>query len=164
MYVPVNVGGMGQGTEHYSNAIVRGQCSTSESVQEPIPLDSWVSGCPRVHDWALAHSKCSCAQAHYMLACALHAGKRTTRWHAQAYPEGGLAYFNCGPHSGMSMPHKHLQIIPLPLGPSETGQCLPTGTILRQVVADAAVGAPQEVRRFPFRAYACRLDEMCDHT
>lgn len=35
----------------------------------------------------------------------------------QAMPEGGICYFNCGPHSGASQPHKHLQIVPLPLSP-----------------------------------------------
>ncbi|KAL3142943.1 hypothetical protein ABBQ38_003229 [Trebouxia sp. C0009 RCD-2024] len=28
---------------------------------------------------------------------------------------GGLAYFNCGPESGASQPHKHVQVVPLPL-------------------------------------------------
>jgi len=34
---------------------------------------------------------------------------------AQAMPGGGLAYFNCGEHSGASQPHKHTQVVPLPL-------------------------------------------------
>lgn len=28
----------------------------------------------------------------------------------QAYPDGALAYFNCGPESGASQPHKHIQV------------------------------------------------------
>ena len=36
----------------------------------------------------------------------------------QAMPEGGICYFNCGPDSGASQPHKHLQIVPLPLTPA----------------------------------------------
>ena len=35
----------------------------------------------------------------------------------QAMPEGGICYFNCGPDLGASQPHKHLQIVPLPLIP-----------------------------------------------
>lgn len=30
-------------------------------------------------------------------------------------PQGGLAYYNSGPISGASQPHKHMQIVPLPL-------------------------------------------------
>ena len=33
----------------------------------------------------------------------------------QAMPRGGLAYFNCGAASGASQPHKHTQVVPLPL-------------------------------------------------
>ena len=29
-----------------------------------------------------------------------------------------LAFYNCGPKSGMSQPHKHIQILPMPLAPS----------------------------------------------
>ena len=28
----------------------------------------------------------------------------------QAIPQGALAYFNCGPESGASQPHKHIQV------------------------------------------------------
>ena len=28
----------------------------------------------------------------------------------QAVPQGALAYFNCGPESGASQPHKHIQV------------------------------------------------------
>ena len=28
----------------------------------------------------------------------------------QAMPQGALAYFNCGPESGASQPHKHVQV------------------------------------------------------
>ncbi|GAB4819124.1 hypothetical protein N2152v2_006170 [Parachlorella kessleri] len=33
----------------------------------------------------------------------------------QAMPHGGLAFYNCGPQSGASQPHKHVQLVPLPL-------------------------------------------------
>lgn len=81
--------------------------------------------------------------------------------HMQAFPEGGLAYFNHGPLSGMSMPHKHLQVIPLPLGSAEPGTLVPTGALLDAAVAGADVGAVREVRKLPCRAYACRIDDTC---
>ena len=28
----------------------------------------------------------------------------------QAMPQGGVAFYNCGQHSGRSQPHKHLQV------------------------------------------------------
>jgi hypothetical protein len=31
-----------------------------------------------------------------------------------AMPSGGMAFYNCGEHSGRSQPHKHLQVVPLP--------------------------------------------------
>ena len=41
----------------------------------------------------------------------------------QALPTGALAFYNCGPLSGASQPHKHVQVVPLPLhgGPSLLG-------------------------------------------
>jgi len=51
---------------------------------------------------------------------------------AQAMPGGGLAYFNCGAHSGASQPHKHTQVVPLPLAtPAELARG-----------AEASAGAP----------------------
>ena len=76
----------------------------------------------------------------------------------QAFPEGGLAYFNHGPASGMSLPHKHLQIVPLPLGSQDSGSGLPTGHILEAAVGEAPAGEVVEVRQLPFRSYACRID------
>ena len=29
----------------------------------------------------------------------------------QAMPHGGIAYYNCGPQSGASQAHKHLQVL-----------------------------------------------------
>ena len=45
----------------------------------------------------------------------LYAGTLICSGAAQAMPRGGLAYFNCGAHSGASQPHKHTQVVPLPL-------------------------------------------------
>ena len=33
-----------------------------------------------------------------------------THLSSQAMPRGGVAFYNCGPHSGRSQPHKHLQV------------------------------------------------------
>ena len=59
----------------------------------------------------------------------------------------------------MSMPHKHLQIVPLPLGDSDADISLPTGPILEAAVQGKPLGRVTEVRQFPFRAYACRVDD-----
>lgn len=37
------------------------------------------------------------------------------------YPTGALAYYNCGPVSGRSQPHKHLQVVPLPMAGEHRG-------------------------------------------
>ena len=85
-----------------------------------------------------------------MVSCAVQTHMRQG-WRAkgtgalQAMPQGGLAYFNCGEHSGASQPHKHTQVVPLPLasvaelegasarpgssgrdGPGMEGPCRPT--------------------------------------
>lgn len=69
---------------------------------------------------------------------------------------GGLAFFNCGEASGHSQPHKHVQIVPLPLGPhSEV-------SVPIQPLVDAAAAAQSpsntmfSVTRLPFRNY-CRM-------
>ena len=55
----------------------------------------------------------------------------------QAMPEGGICYFNCGPHSGASQPHKHLQIVPLPLSPGHSA-ATPFFQILERACSAAA--------------------------
>ncbi|EIE27830.1 hypothetical protein COCSUDRAFT_83450, partial [Coccomyxa subellipsoidea C-169] len=56
----------------------------------------------------------------------LDAADLAATWEAmQAYPNGALAYFNCGPESGASQPHKHTQIVPLPLAEDTKGLALP---------------------------------------
>ena len=79
----------------------------------------------------------------------------------QAFPEGGLVYFNHGPASGMSLPHKHLQIVPLPLGAQDSESALPTGPILEAAVGSKPLGSVVAVRQFPYKSYACRIDDRC---
>lgn len=58
----------------------------------------------------------------------------------------GLAFYNGGQAAGASQPHKHLQLVPLPL--------LPGGHDLPLEVAIAAIPdptAPNPIRHFPFR-------------
>jgi ATP adenylyltransferase len=45
--------------------------------------------------------------------------------------EDGLAFFNSGPIAGASQRHKHLQFVPLPLGPRDV-PALPMLSLLRQ--------------------------------
>lgn len=71
-----------------------------------------------------------------------------------AMQPGGLAFFNAGPLSGASQPHKHVQVVPLPLadGPDAAA---PIGATVR-----AACGNSTEVvalRTLPCQAYACML-------
>ena len=46
-----------------------------------------------------------------------------------------LAFYNCGPHSGKSQPHKHVQIVPMPLVDAQEkdqGEGMPEATATRQ--------------------------------
>ena len=57
----------------------------------------------------------------------------------------GLAFYNGGPEGGASQPHKHLQVVPLSLGPE--GPRLPVVELLGQALAEGAAQAPG----LPFR-------------
>lgn len=72
------------------------------------------------------------------------------------YPSGAIAFFNCGWASGRSQPHKHLQIVPLPLDPAL--RQAPLSALLR--AHPAAPGAVTELRALPFRAYAVQLASL----
>ena len=48
----------------------------------------------------------------------------------QAMPQGGVAFYNCGEHSGRSQPHKHLQVVPLPFDDAQAPRP-PAGPVLR---------------------------------
>jgi len=77
----------------------------------------------------------------------------------QALPQGGLAFYNCGEHSGRSQPHKHLQIVPLPFTPSQPAEAPVQGVV--QVAASTSGAAPYTpfaVQGLPYRCYAALLD------
>ena len=75
---------------------------------------------------------------------------------------GGVCYFNCGPDSGASQPHKHLQIVPLPLSPG-CDAVTPFYRLLDESctsvtsISGGSVVPPVEVKVLPFRSYAARL-------
>ena len=69
---------------------------------------------------------------------------------------GGLAFFNCGDASGHSQPHKHVQLVPLPLGPSATGHSLPIQPLVE--AARPATGSVFSVRELPFRNYCIAME------
>jgi len=69
-----------------------------------------------------------------------------------SYPSGALAFYNCGPFSGRSQPHKHLQVVPLPMNPSgsTTGEP-PLRSLLERGAPPAGEGsAPFSARTVPF--------------
>ncbi len=88
----------------------------------------------------------------------------------QAMPRGGLAYFNRGPVSGASQPHKHIQIVPLPLNPSLISEINNnTDNIVQDppfwpAIAEATTGKPTggagatSVSSFPFANFVARID------
>lgn len=76
-------------------------------------------------------------------------------------PSGGLAYFNRGSLSGASQPHKHVQVVPLPLlpppdSPTEDPPFWPTlAADLRSAAAWQDVVVPPAL---PFVSFVARLD------
>ncbi len=68
----------------------------------------------------------------------------------------GLGFFNGGTLAGASQPHKHLQLVPLPL--AAEGPRLPVEAALADVLA-AAPGEPLRAAALPFRHAACRLPD-----
>lgn len=77
----------------------------------------------------------------------------------QAFPDGALAYFNCGPVSGASQPHKHVQVVPLPLADG-CPEPIPTATIIERALADYDGEEPVvPVRQLPFQAFASQVSD-----
>ncbi len=68
----------------------------------------------------------------------------------------GLGFFNGGTFAGASQPHKHLQLVPLPL--AAEGPPLPVEAALADVLA-AAPGEPIRAAGLPFRHVGCRLPD-----
>ena len=70
-------------------------------------------------------------------------------------PSGGLAFYNCGEHSGHSQPHKHMQLLPLPLSSSHPGPT-PMEVHLLAAAAGKAPGEAFVPASLPFLAH-CAL-------
>eukprot|EP01137_Pigoraptor_chileana_P000361 Opistho-2@36397 len=64
----------------------------------------------------------------------------------------GLGFFNCGPLSGASQPHKHMQVVPLPEG-------APIETLLPINGEDDVDGRPQSLPSLPFRHAFARVND-----
>jgi len=71
-----------------------------------------------------------------------------------------LLFYNSGEQSGASQPHKHLQLVPLPLLPDRAE--LPIEPALMRV--QARDGEVFLVPEFDFEHYACKLDEKLFQT
>ncbi len=71
----------------------------------------------------------------------------------------GLGFYNAGPAAGASQPHKHLQVVPLPLAPADRPDDPP---VPLQALIDAAGGPPTghigRLPQLPFRHAFLRLD------
>lgn len=65
--------------------------------------------------------------------------------------DGGLAFYNSGPHSGMSQPHRHVQVVPNPPSCYER-------EVEEAVEGRAPEDGPVPVPGLPFLALACRVD------
>ena len=84
----------------------------------------------------------------------------------QAFPQGALAYFNCGKEAGASQPHKHTQIVPLPLAEGSPCKGTPLEGILRDAQARAGALDMQAfpVRSLPYESHSAALSERCAPT
>lgn len=73
----------------------------------------------------------------------------------------GFGFYNCGANAGPSQPHKHMQVVPLPL---EDGTELPLLRVLdEQTSRHADHGAPFTLPQFPFNHAVCRLPKhLCE--
>jgi ATP adenylyltransferase len=91
----------------------------------------------------------------------LNAGDLEATWAVMAaMPCGGLAYFNCGPASGASQPHKHVQVVPLPLLPPPAGvdDDPPFWPTIVASSASAPTGVVLDLPSLPFVSFVARLD------
>lgn len=66
----------------------------------------------------------------------------------------GLGFYNGGEAAGASQPHKHLQLVPLPLAPE--GPRIPVEPLLQTAIFEGELGV---VPGFPFLHVFVRLDE-----
>ncbi|MDZ3838292.1 MAG: hypothetical protein U0S49_13065 [Rhodospirillales bacterium] len=74
----------------------------------------------------------------------------------------GLGFFNGGTAAGASQPHKHLQLVPLPLAGEGHGPALPIEPLLAPVLAAADLGEPATVPGLPFRHALLALGGRAD--
>ena len=79
---------------------------------------------------------------------------------AQAFPLGALAFFNSGKVSGASQAHKHIQVVPLPLG-DDASHRLPFEPVVRQACQDgnAEPSAATALHGLPFQSWCCMLSD-----
>lgn len=75
-----------------------------------------------------------------------------TAWFACLSEFDGLGFYNGGREAGASQPHKHLQIMPLPLG--DAGEALPIGPLIEAATFDGWIGT---LPGLPFRHAFARL-------
>jgi len=68
----------------------------------------------------------------------------------------GLGFYNGGASAGASQPHKHLQIVPLPLG--ESGPALPIESVLASARMAGSIGT---IPGLPFRHAFAHLNQAC---
>lgn len=76
-----------------------------------------------------------------------------TAWFACLAEFDGLGFYNGGRDAGASQPHKHLQIVPLPLG--DAGQALPMGPLIEAAIFENNIGT---LPGLAFRHAFARLD------
>jgi ATP adenylyltransferase len=75
-------------------------------------------------------------------------------WFACLAQFDGLGFYNGGRDAGASQPHKHLQIVPLPLGDPDAGQALPVGPLIEAAEFEGPIGS---LPGLPFRHAFARL-------
>jgi len=67
-----------------------------------------------------------------------------------------LGFYNCGPLSGASQPHKHLQLLPLPMLPSSSYDC-PVESLIFQT--PTTQNKPFIIENMPFKHASVILDQ-----
>jgi ATP adenylyltransferase len=73
----------------------------------------------------------------------------------------GLGFYNGGTIAGASQPHKHLQLVPLPL--ADVGPRVPIEPLLPSVPG-SPLGSPLSAPDLPFRHAVCRLADVSTAT
>lgn len=73
-------------------------------------------------------------------------------WFACLTEFDGLGFYNGGLEAGASQQHKHMQVVPMPLG--DSGQSLPIATLIEAATFDGTVGT---LPRLPFEHAFARL-------